>query len=153
MAMTRLPSMWIGFRGAALLVAALAIVAGPACDDGGGIGPSRTGEVVVLAAGERYPAGGGPFTIGFVGVDEDSRCPSSVDCVQAGNGRVSLDLQSSPAQIPVIVRLHTNAGAGPRSVTWDGYKILLVSLDPYPESDAPIPPGDYSVALRIDPAP
>lgn len=85
----------------------------------------------------------------FTGVESDSRCPSDVVCVWAGDATVNvvveLNCDCRAAAIPLA--LHT--GLEPRSGTAYGFKVELRELLPYPNSASPIRPGSYTAWLRI----
>ncbi len=82
----------------------------------------------------------------FAGVREDSRCPRDVTCVWPGNAAVELHLSLGKAPSHKVT-LNTNEV--PRVVEWNGLKIRLVDLRPYPRSTRTIDPGAYVVELRV----
>src|SRR4051794_17751377 len=73
-------------------------------------------EVLVKEAG---------IKVSGIAVVEDSRCPTGVNCIWAGNGKVSVHLSKAKSE-SVAVELNTNAG--PKSSSYQGYEIRLVSL-------------------------
>ena len=94
-------------------------------------------EVLVKDAG---------IKISGITVVEDSRCPTGVTCIWAGNGKVSVHLSKGKSDA-VAVELNTNAG--PKSSTYQGYEIRLVSLDPYPKNGVTIAKDDYVATLMV----
>ena len=117
----------------------------------GGIGdvfePGQA-QTVVLGVGEQAQTADGNLSILFVEVSDDSRCPTDVACVWAGNGQVVIQLEPMGAS-PVDEVLNTNQAVGPGEIVFRGYSFELVSLSPLPLSTIPIPPADYKAMLRI----
>jgi hypothetical protein len=83
--------------------------------------------------------------IRFLRVAGDSRCPSDVDCIWAGNARVELEVRLDNA----VDTLALNTFDGPKAGVAGRYRIELVSLAPVPRSGASIEPGDYRVTLKV----
>ncbi len=83
-------------------------------------------------------------TIKFDGV-RDSRCPMDVACVWAGDGGVSLALSNGVEQLHSF--LHTTLF--PREINYNGYRIILKSLNPYPKSSSPAKLDEYNIELII----
>jgi hypothetical protein len=94
-------------------------------------------EVLVKEAG---------FKVGLNAVVEDSRCPTGVNCIWAGNGKVSVKLSRAKGET-ASVELNTNAG--PKSSTYQGYAVKLVRLDPYPQKGVTISKDAYVVTLMV----
>ncbi|NJD21330.1 MAG: hypothetical protein FIA82_01490 [Melioribacter sp.] len=82
--------------------------------------------------------------IKFDGVS-DSRCPMDVVCVWAGDGGVSLSLSNGREQLHSF--LHTTLF--PREISYNGYRIILKSLNPYPKSSSPTKLDEYYIELII----
>jgi hypothetical protein len=85
--------------------------------------------------------------LGFMGVPADSRCPTSVVCIWAGDGaaEIAYGLGMGPSYPDT---LHTTLE--PRSAEFAGYLITLLDLMPYPFTPGPIPLDEYAVRLRIE---
>lgn len=125
-----------------MLLAGAALLAG--CSSATEVQP---GEEFTLAPGERLAVAGGVAAVRFVAVPQDSRCPSDVVCVWAGDGVARLDLVA--AGDSARTELHTNAQAGSVRAESHGYVLELVSLAPYPRSGTQIPQADYRATLRV----
>jgi len=94
----------------------------------------------------------------FQDVPSDSRCPSDVQCIWAGEVKVSLMLKkgrNGPA-----AAWHTNLsivkGAGEESgvetfndALGNRYTVKLVRVEPYPKSNQQIDARNYTVTLEI----
>ena len=107
-----------------------------------------TGQNFDLQAGQSARVTRTPITVIFRSVSQDSRCPSDVTCVWAGDGAVKLGLQSttSPSQ---ETTLHTTLD--PKTVDFSAYRVRIVSLSPYPKSGSTIPAEKYVVTLHVSP--
>ena len=86
------------------------------------------------------------FIIKFKDVVEDSRCPINVDCVWAGNAKILLKI----AQTDYII----NSTLEPKEIYYSGqegiqYRIKLISVSPYPNSEEKIILKNYSVRLIV----
>jgi hypothetical protein len=100
-----------------------------------------------LAAGATATIDGGSFTLTFDKVAEDSRCPTGVQCIWAGNGAVVLTV-APPGAASYSVTLNTTLT--PHAATAGPYQIGLVGLKPYPKQGSVIPAASYVATLRID---
>ncbi|MEO5589461.1 MAG: hypothetical protein ABIS03_07740 [Gemmatimonadaceae bacterium] len=85
------------------------------------------------------------IVIKLVSVAEDSRCPSDVQCVWAGNARLALDLSGGATG---STRSSVNLTLDPQSVSYGGYVIRFVSLEPVPRSGKAIPASNYVATLE-----
>ena len=109
-----------------------------ACSSTTEAGPGASGSEIVLELGRRVVLDGTSITVGMQAV-EDSRCPTTVLCIWAGNGRVTLDLRdTNGTQLTADLNTHPDL---PRAVTFRYVRVELVALDPYPV---------YATANRVD---
>lgn len=92
----------------------------------------------------------------------DSRCPSDVVCIQAGNAAVNLEIKAigSSSTKPQVIQLCS--GACPTTmpdttyITMDGtrYQLTLLEVAPYPNhSKGPTPKEEYSVKVKLQKSP
>ncbi len=84
--------------------------------------------------------------ISFSNVAEDSRCPTGVDCIWAGNGKVVLKLSKTRRR---AVWMNLNTGVDPKQDAYRDYEIKLVSLNPYPKKDVKIRKREYVATLVV----
>jgi hypothetical protein len=83
----------------------------------------------------------------FSSVAEDSRCPTGVECVWAGNGKIVLFIKNSRRRAYYI---KLNTGVEPKHDNFImKYDIKLVSLSPYPKKDVKIKNKDYVATLVV----
>lgn len=138
----------------AVLLAALL----PACNQGPGAavqGPGTPGAVnadasldapFVLRAGERAIVAGEGLTVSFQGVPTDSRCPTGVQCVWAGNAVVRAVLSRDGKAFGAEL----NTTLEPRSVGYLDYDVALVSLVPAPVNEGgAIPQSQYRATFMV----
>ena len=111
----------------------------------GGPQQVKAGEPFKLSPGASAKIENGELTITFNAVTSDSRCPSDATCIQAGEAKVSLTLQSSQGSREV--ELSTTGDN--RQVAYSSYVVQFVNLEPYPISTIPIAPETYKVTLVI----
>lgn len=109
---------------------------------------ARLGREFKLKAGQQVMVKGTKLRIRFVAVENDSRCPSDVTCVWAGNAAVQLQLGSGRES--KTVTLNTSKSPSFAGETeFRGYKVKLVDLSPYPRSDRKIARRDYTATLVV----
>jgi len=98
-----------------------------------------------LAPGQAAAIASTDLVVTFRKVMEDSRCPSTVVCVWAGNGEVELLARTSAGgTTPLIL----GTPSGPFEAVVGEYRIQVLGLDPYPEGP-PIQPDAYRLRLRV----
>jgi len=104
--------------------------------------PPAAARTVVLAVGQS--AALTPSMV--LRVDQvvgDSRCPSDVTCVWAGEVTIALSLESGSGS--QAFRLSDSA----KSVTVQGLRFTLLSVEPYPRSDTSIPVAAYRISIEV----
>jgi len=87
------------------------------------------------------------LTITFHGIGDDSRCPTGVTCVWAGDATAAFTFEKAPAAA-MQRTLHTN-GRFERQTDYDRFVIRLEDVRPYPKSSATIARADYRAALVV----
>lgn len=105
----------------------------------------NAGQPFKLSPGESAMTANNELTITFNSVISDSRCPSDAMCIQAGEAKVSLTLQSSQGSQDVEL---STAGDN-NQLAYGGYVVQLKDLEPYPISSKPIAPETYEMTLII----
>jgi len=105
------------------------------------------GEEVTLSPGDAIDITDTILSLRFDSVSNDSRCPSDVQCVTAGEATIhlttTLEAQSDPLSIVV-------APNGPTTVTVDAFEITLLELSPQPISTSPIASDGYRIQILVD---
>ncbi|WP_420127321.1 hypothetical protein [Longimicrobium sp.] len=132
----------------ALLCVVGVVACGPAAPPAA-VPPTSVGATLdqpfELAVGGSAVVAGEALTIRFQEVPSDSRCPTGVQCVWAGNAVVravfSKDGKGFGAEL--------NTNLDPKSVAYLTYQVALVSLAPYPSSTTPIPQSQYRATFVV----
>jgi hypothetical protein len=86
----------------------------------------------------------GPLRIVPQRIEEDSRCPASVRCIQAGTVRLLVRVTGGRASETAILTL----GAPARVA---GHWLTLTQACPYPAAPGGIPPARYRFAFAVSP--
>lgn len=108
----------------------------------------RTGQEFKLRAGGRAVLEGEGLKVRFDSVAGDSRCPTGVTCVWAGNAEVLVEADSGGG--PAVLRLNTHGGENyPKEARHRQYVVVLVGLTPHPAKDARTKAADYEATLVI----
>lgn len=108
----------------------------------------RLNKEFTLKPGQRVTLKGTSLSFKFVAVESDSRCPSDVTCVWAGNAAVQV--QVGTGKRSKTLTLNTGRGGALVSeIEYKGYRVKLVSLSPYPRSDRKIAAEDYAATLLV----
>lgn len=76
---------------------------------------------------------------------EDSRCPSHVTCIWAGEAKVQLTLTHNKQ----LENLTLSTMEKNKPASFNGYLINLVKVDPYPTSTKNISTGDYLATVLV----
>jgi hypothetical protein len=104
------------------------------------------GREFEISAGQEAQVRGTPLTVRFVGVSNESRCPSDVQCVWAGNAVVNLTIAAAGTSSSDAA---LNTTLDPKSAVFAGYRVTLTGLKPYPRSGAMISAGSYVATLEV----
>jgi|SoiMethySBSTD1v2_1073268.scaffolds.fasta_scaffold2708104_2 hypothetical protein len=99
-----------------------------------------------LRAGATARIDGSDLTVRFDGVPNDSRCPTDVQCISAGDATVELHVSGGGAA-DASHEVHTHDE--PHEARHGAWSVVLVKLEPRPVSTRPTPRGDYLVTLRV----
>ena len=101
---------------------------------------------VVLAPGQEAAIEGTQIRLRFVRVLSDSRCPTDVVCIQAGQAVVLVEVLEN-ATVAARLELRDTGGDADR---YSDLSITLVDLTPRPISTRPIDPATYRATLRVE---
>ena len=120
---------------------------------GGAGGPAtaiqvQTNRQFEIVIGQEARVEGTAIVLRFGGVANDSRCPSDVQCVWAGNAVVGLSLREGegPATDAAL-----NTTLDPKITKFGGYTVKLVDLKPVPNTGKAISGGEYVATLEVNP--
>ena len=102
---------------------------------------------VTLGLGKSVSVSGADASLSFDELVEDSRCPTGVTCIWAGDAVVRIGITAGGASSKHT--LHTNSQFA-REAEQSGVRVVLVSVTPYPTADAAPRRDDYRVTLSIE---
>ncbi len=130
---------------AAVVLMCLLCVTG--CDEKSPVGPTvPLNERFTLSPGEVAAIEDADLRLQFVRVTGDSRCPGDAICIQGGDATVQV-LAAGDGSDSSLLGLHTG-DTSQASAVYQGVRITLVELQPYPFSSLPpIEPDDYRATL------
>ena len=85
--------------------------------------------------------------IKFIGETQDSRCPTGVECIRAGDVSCDIEITKDGTKNPIT--LTDTAGSGTtEGYTFQNYQFLF-SVSPYPEAGKTTAKGDYRLTLNV----
>jgi hypothetical protein len=103
------------------------------------------GDTTFLELPVGTSASAGEIIVAFDSVLGDSRCPTGVQCVWAGNGEVRLTLTRGVD----VEAVGLNTTVEPRETAFFGYLVTLRELAPYPVYDEPLDPEEYVATIAV----
>lgn len=86
------------------------------------------------------------LTIKFVSLVEDSRCPTDVQCIQAGNAKITIEVCGGKSAAKTF---EINTNLQPQTVSYGGYEIKLTDLNPKPASNIRINRNGYTATFAV----
>ena len=95
-----------------------------------------------LAPGQSALFDAADLEVKFVGIDSDSRCPSDVACVWAGEVIVRLSVRKDRRTKELAIK--SNA-----SLPVEGFVVAVLEVLPPASSAQRIAPADYRVTLKV----
>ena len=108
------------------------------------------GQEFKIKVGEQVVIKEAGLKITFSAVAEDSRCPTGVNCIWAGNGRIVIKVSQGRGKVADV---QLNTGIEPRQDRFQEYEVKLVELNPYPQKEGiPIKRGVYVATLVVNKA-
>jgi hypothetical protein len=104
--------------------------------------PLRVGETAAV----------GTLSLTLTAIENDSRCPSRVNCAEEGSARAAIQVAvAGQATQPAALLLNgQNRETDASRVEVGGYTIRLTGLDPYPADPQPIPPESYVATFVVE---
>ena len=104
----------------------------------------RSNEVEVQINKEVTAVGG--LKIAFIELVEDSRCPTDVDCIWAGNAKIKVRVTKNGRS--KILELDTlTRGMAP---SYGNYRLKLMALTPKPRSNIRINRNAYMATIEVE---
>jgi len=112
---------------------------------GASIASAQSSQQVSLRINNQKSVMRDRLRIKFIAV-EDSRCPQGVDCVWAGNAKVTIRVTGRRGAAQTF-DLNTNIKG--KSVRFEGYEITLGNVSPYPRSNIRIDRNGYTASFTV----
>lgn len=111
----------------------------------------QAADSIPLAIGKDVKVGDVWMT--FSDVPNDSRCPSKMQCVWAGDAVAAIAVhpgcyKEGCKAASMLLSLHTNLE--PKSGSGWGHKVTLLSLVPYPDDPASVDRSRYVAWVRVN---
>lgn len=105
------------------------------------------GEPFTLKVGQSANLAEVDLTLSFISVTQDSRCPSDVTCIRAGDATIVLTVTAMNGERDELsLTLASNGEATAQSFD---VAVTVSNLLPYPVSTSPIAPGDYQITVTV----
>ncbi len=115
---------------------------GPNCEFKCPVSATPTTSKVILKLNQPYEVGN--TTIKVTSVNEDSRCPSNVQCILAGRVRIGLDLKTDTVYQGELLEVGQTTTNQAETVS-----VALDSVTPYPISTHKITSDEYRFSFTI----
>jgi hypothetical protein len=129
-------------RALALARLALLALAGGGCAAGAGPPPSGASAVAATARlGQRTRLG--DVVVTPLRIEEDSRCPTGVQCIQAGIVRVAVRIAEAGTRREAVAAIGRSLGLAAGRLT-------LCGVTPYPSHPGRIRPDSYRFRFALD---
>lgn len=107
---------------------------------------AQTNQKVTVQVNQQKTLSKSKITIKFVSLADDSRCPTDVQCIQAGNAKIQIELKKAGNGAKTF-ELNTNDQ--PQSISFAGYTIKLTDLNPKPASNIRINRNGYMATFVV----
>ena len=119
-----------------------------------GCGKSNPNEIQVtanttfdLAVGKTAIVKGESISIKFDSVTEDSRCPTGVTCIWAGQAKCNMSIIQNGVTTAVV--LTQSGGSEGTMQGFAGKYQVSFLLNPYPKAGSQINPQDYVLSMKL----
>lgn len=106
---------------------------------------AHTNETITLNVGKQKTAKKSRLKIKFLEVTEDSRCPTGVNCIWAGNAKVKVKIIGARSS----KEFEFNTNMGPKGDTFEGWAITIDELTLAPHADKPVDPKSYKAKFTV----
>jgi hypothetical protein len=129
------------------VIAAIPLLFLAACSAQAGEISAGMGDEVSLKAGQTETIKGEPLKIKFIDVASDSRCPTGVTCIWAGEVKCNVEITSVEGVEPQAL-VQSGGSSGFASLNYKEYR-LDFDVQPYPAAGKEIAGGDYRLKLKV----
>ena len=108
---------------------------------------AQSAEQFTLKLGQQKTTKAGRITVKFLNLEEDSRCPTDVNCVWAGVARIKVQVRKNGKA--ESLELNTNDH---KTAVFQGYSITLKDLTPRQSTTSKYSPSAYSATFTVSKA-
>lgn len=113
----------------------------------------KDGSIIYFNEGENRFLNKYQMNVTFKRISEDSRCPKDVNCIWAGVAVAEIEVMGTATR-PVTLSLASLDNKGRnyhQSADFNGYKITLTEVNPYPEAaqGSNTLNGKYRIGIKI----
>ncbi|MEW6035863.1 MAG: hypothetical protein AB1529_04580 [Candidatus Micrarchaeota archaeon] len=132
----------------ALIIAlALVVFLAGCAQTGGDYVPAKLGEPFRLKLDQTAYIQSENLYVKLTDIPQDSRCPSDVTCIRAGDTTVVLSVKKGSVDLGTVRLTSENSVEASGEV--GGYSVSFLAVEPYPVSTDPIQREEYVVTLRV----
>ena len=107
---------------------------------------AQTGQTLKLQVNRQKRIPQTNLTLHFVSVLDDSRCPEDANCVWAGNAKTQIKIRKANGGWKTF---ELNSNLEPKTVSFEGYEIKLINLDPKLRTNIRINRNGYTATFTI----
>lgn len=107
---------------------------------------AKSNQKIIVKINEQKTVSKTKLTIKFLELVEDSRCPTDVQCIQAGSARIKIEVKNGKSAAKTF---EINTGLKPESIAYAGYTITLTDLNPKPASNIRIDRNGYTATFTV----
>ena len=107
---------------------------------------AQDSQQVVLRDGQEKNIIGTKYTVKFVSVLEDSRCPTGAVCVWAGNVKIKIQIGKKGG---AAEGFELNTNLKPQTIEYKGFQIKITSLSPRPGENVKATASKHSAIFEI----
>jgi hypothetical protein len=129
------------------LVLTISLVLSGSCSNQSSDITANPGDEINLGAGQTAAINGEPLKLKFIEVTSDSRCPTGVTCIWAGEVKCTLEITyKERVELQTLVQ----SGGSPdfAEINYKEYRIDF-NVQPYPEAGKEIPKSDYLLKVKV----
>lgn len=107
---------------------------------------ARSNQTITVQINRQKTLPKSNLTIKFLALLEDSRCPTDAQCIQAGTARIKVEIKKAGGK-PQIFELNTSVN--PQPVSFAGYRISLIDVNPKPATNIRIDRNGYAATFDV----
>ena len=107
---------------------------------------AQTARQIKLRVNAQKAVPASKLKIKFVSVIEDSRCPEGTNCIWAGNAKVQIKVGKAGGEMKTF---ELNSNSEPNTISFEGYEIKLINLEPHPKANVRINRNSYTAIFGV----